>query len=377
MKNNFEYYSLLYAIIGDTIGFGNGITKYNKYENMKCISNNDALNLSGWTNYHLYSFISNGGYSGFNIDKLNVSESSIFMLSVYEALTNFKVKYNKDLIIKNVILKMTNSYNEDKLKINRSYDDVTLEKLKKHNEKNDFKNISYNDSDLGSEPLVRGIAIGLKYSGEKNRNKLLELSIEVTKITHSNPTSFIGTFATALFISLAIEKVDPNKWIDILMTFLIDGKILNFLKETIPKNLSNEIKYYVKDIVEYQYLLNKYKQIRFDMKKDKFLSSTNGGSKYLMILNDRCFYFYKQFGSHGIFNPGSNGLDGILYAYDSFMESGSSFEKLIYNSMLHSGQTNVTGCIAGALFGAYYGNKDLPNNLSNIELKDKLNKLVA
>ena len=83
------------------------------------------------------------------------------------------------------------------------------------------------------------------------------------------------------------------------------------------------------------------------------------------------------FGTKNRLPKGKNGLDGILYAYDSFMEAGSSFEKLIYNSMLHSGLTNVTGCIAGALFGAYYGNKDLPNNLSNIELKDKLNKLVA
>ena len=59
------------------------------------------------------------------------------------------------------------------------------------------------------------------------------------------------------------------------------------------------------------------------------------------------------------------------------MESGPSFEKLIYNSMLFPGQSNIIGCISGALFGAYYGDKNLPNNLSNIDLKDKLNNLVT
>ena len=37
--------------------------------------------------------------------------------------------------------------------------------------------------------------------------------------------------------------------------------------------------------------------------------------------------------------------------------------------------SDSTGCIAGALFGAYYGNVNLPSNLTDIELKIKLDNL--
>ena len=375
MKHNFENYSLLYAITGDIIGM---YSKLHRIEtSMKCTTNNEAMHLSGWANYNVFQFISDGGYSGFNINKKFASESSIFMLSIYDAILDTKSKYDKDSLIKDIIFKMSEYYNQDKNKSNRYYDEITiykLENLAKNISK--YKDLTYNDEHIGSSPLIRGIPIGLIYRGKKNTDKLLELSIEVSKFTHNNASSFIGTFATALFIALAIEKVDPNNWIDILVNFFIEGKIFNHIKSIIPKKMSNEIKHYNNDIVEYQYLLNKYKQIRFD-KNNKFLSSKNGGSKYLMFLNDRAFYFHRKFGSPGIFNPGSNGLDCILIAYDSFMESGSNFEKLIYNAMLFPGQSNVIGCISGALFGAYYGDKNIPNNLSNIDLKDKLNNLVT
>ena len=217
MKHNFENYSLLYAITGDIIGM---YSKLHRIEtSMKCTTNNEAMHLSGWTNYNVFQFISNGGYSGFNINKKFASESSIFMLSIYDALSNTKDKYNKDLFIKNIIAKMSEYYNQDKNKINRFYDKITIDKLDNLN-KYDYKynDFSYNDDHIGSEPLIRGISIGLFFNGEKNRNKLLELSIEISKATHNNASSFIGTFATALFIALAIEKVDPNNWIDILMT---------------------------------------------------------------------------------------------------------------------------------------------------------------
>ena len=94
--------------------------------------------------------------------------------------------------------------------------------------------------------------------------------------------------------------------------------------------------------------------------------------KFLDIRNN---LFYEYFNRPGYYNPGSNGLDSVIIAYDSILECEGNFEKLIYNSMLHAGDSDSTGCIAGALFGAYYGNANLPKNLTDIELKIKLDKL--
>ena len=375
MKNKLEYNTLYYALIGDTIGFGNGNTSSNNFNDMKCTNNNEAYQLSGWTSYHIFDFISKGSYSGFKLNDYIISEAGMFMLAVYDALSTTKLKkYESNTIVDNIIIRIMEYYNNDKKKSKRFYDDNLIEKLRDLSEADfNYNTFSYNEDNLGSEPLVRGIPLALKYNNDIE--KLLELSIETTRITNNNPTSYIGTFATALFISLAIKKIDPNKWIDELLNYFIDGNINDYIKNKIKTN-KKEIRFHFQDLVEYQYLLNNYKESRFDKKTNKFLPSNNGGSKYLMFLPDRIFYFYSKFGSPGNFNPGSNGLDCLLIAYDSFMECDSNFEKLIYLSMLHAGKSNYTGCIAGALFGAYYGEKKLPDNLSKIEVQDKLNKLI-
>ena len=88
---------------------------------------------------------------------------------------------------------------------------------------------------------------------------------------------------------------------------------------------------------------------------------------------------YRHFSDHveyeGHFYPGANGLDSVILAYDALLESKNNFEKLIYNAMLHAGDSDSTGCIAGALFGAYWGNVDIPENLTHIELKSELDNL--
>ncbi len=49
--------------------------------------------------------------------------------------------------------------------------------------------------------------------------------------------------------------------------------------------------------------------------------------------------------------------------------------------MLHSGDTDTTGCIAAGFYGAYYGYGDVPkdiiNNIENIKyIKDISNKFL-
>ena len=60
-------------------------------------------------------------------------------------------------------------------------------------------------------------------------------------------------------------------------------------------------------------------------------------------------------------------MEKMMLAIGKFKEGEGNFEKLIYNSMLHSGLSHTTGCIAGAFFGAYYGKTDLPKNILKID----------
>lgn len=376
MNNNYKYYCLLYAILGDIIGFENGHKTLDK-SNLKCTNLNEASKHASYTNYIVYKFISNGGYSNINISKKIASNASIFLLSVYDSFVTagFTDPNNTALttqdVIDNIIIRMSEYFNSDKNKQNRLYDNDLIDKIDKLIKHNyNYSNFSYDENDNSCYPLVRGVPIGIIFSGKKYRDKLLEFSIESCRITHNNAISYLGTFTVALFISLSLEKVNPNKWIDILLSFFLEGTIVKYIKKTISKK---EIKHHLTEINEFQYLINKYKLLRFD-KYSKFIPSSQ--DKYFIFLNDRSLYLYHKFGINGIFNPGSNGIDCIIYAYDAFMESGSNFEKLIYNSMLHVGVSHYTGCLAGALYGSYYGKSDLNSNFDNFDLKNKLDKLT-
>ena len=376
MTNN-KYYSMYYSIIGDIIGFGNGSVEFNEFNNNIVKSNYDAKYNSLFTIYHIYNFISNGGFSGFSIKNLIASDDSILNLAVYDGLKS-SVNQRHHEIINKIKEKLIEYYQNDKLKDKRFYGIRTIKSLDRLINRNlDWERFSYSVNAGGCGASIRSMPIGLFYNGKKNREKLLEISIQSSRITHNNPTAYLGGFASALFTALAIENVKPFNWIDELLSFFREGTIIKFVKKIIGEKFKNELKYHLQDVDEFFYLLLKYKEWRFEKVDNKFVfnSSKNSKKKSMKFLDIRNNLFYEYFNRPGYYNPGSNGLDSVIIAYDSILECEGNFEKLIYNSMLHAGDSDSTGCIAGALFGAYYGNVNLPSNLTDIELKIKLDNL--
>ena len=133
----------------------------------------------------------------------------------------------------------------------------------------------------------------------------------------------------------------------------------------IGTKIKHDLKFHMREIQNFHSSLNKYYNWRFN----------NINKKSFASLSFRNFLFYKKFSDAQNYNPGGNGLDSILMAYDSLLMAENNFEKLIYFSMLHAGDSDSTGCIAGALFGAYYGNVNIPKNLTEIELQNQLDQL--
>lgn len=362
--NNKLYYSMLYAIIGDIIGFGNGQIEFNYGANMQVFSNNDALKLSNFTTKHIFDFINEGGYSAYKINNLIASDDSILSLAVFDAVKNTLNKTEEEVIdtIKN---KLVEYYSKDKLKAERHYGNRTILSLNRLINNEDWKKRAFSDKAGGCGASIRSMPIGLFYHGEENRNKLLKISIESSQITHNNPIGYLGGFASALFTALAIEKVEPTKWIKILIKFFEDEIIQKFVIKMIGTKIKHDLKFHMREIQNFHSSLNKYYNWRFN----------NINKKSFASLSFRNFLFYKKFSDAQNYNPGGNGLDSILMAYDSLLMAENNFEKLIYFSMLHAGDSDSTGCIAGALFGAYYGNVNIPKNLTEIELQNQLDQL--
>ena len=75
--------------------------------------------------------------------------------------------------------------------------------------------------------------------------------------------------------------------------------------------------------------------------------------------------FYKSF-----FNdwPGRNGCDSVLISYDAILGAGNNWDELALRAILHGGDNDSTGTIAGAWWAALHGFKGVPKcNYQNME----------
>lgn len=67
------------------------------------------------------------------------------------------------------------------------------------------------------------------------------------------------------------------------------------------------------------------------------------------------------------------GFDAVIIAYDALLGCNKSWEELCKRAMLHGGDNDTTGCIAGAWYGALYGFEDVPQiHYRSLEKKDQL-----
>ena len=67
---------------------------------------------------------------------------------------------------------------------------------------------------------------------------------------------------------------------------------------------------------------------------------------------------FRKFNHSG--HPGGGGLDVLIIVYEALMYSMESWEKLCHYGMFHSGDTDCTGLIVAAIWGASYGYEGVP-----------------
>lgn len=73
--------------------------------------------------------------------------------------------------------------------------------------------------------------------------------------------------------------------------------------------------------------------------------------------------------------PGGLGIDSVIIAYDGLLGCKGNWDELCLRAMLHGGDNDSTGTIAGAWFGALYGFKGVSKlNMDEVEGKEKARK---
>ena len=362
----------------DTLGFNNGTWefKYNK-------TAYDILGALFLMENLVYQYFALGG-TKINMSTWNASDDTLLLLATTNAINNGGGEEN---YIKEY-LKILPRLEEDK----RAAGFQTLKSLKhlkqiiQKKQKTYMNDIPIETSMGGNGAAIRTASIGLKWFN--NIDKIIEESIIASRLTHNLPIGFLGGLVSALFTSYAFNNIKPWLWLDKLLELHESNKIKDYIYTT---NLKNK---YDKEIDNYFYYWYKYKEDRFSniivtRNKSEFLipeESINKLVEYIpnfKKLNKKNEISYNKLGLSGI--------DSVIYSYDALLLSiipnnnleidlnkvEYNWESIIFFGCLHIGDTDSTGAILGAWYGALNGFKGIDKNkMKELEFFNEINEIV-
>lgn len=349
MENRYIAVMVLHAI-GDTIGFKNGEWEFMSGQPAEKIMEK------------MYDFIYLGGVNELPGADWLVSDDTIMHIANAESLVG---NYND-------LGDLTNSFKKNYIKSHDSFiGDIGkkrapgIQLMKSIDNLKKGRPIEYDLYAGGSGASMRSSCIGLAFYGSDRRNLLIQVSIESSRLTHNSAVGYLGGLTSALFTSFAIEGIDIKDWGFMLMEILENGIVEDFVKGFPDYKHYNDDKHVFIEKWK-RFLDNKFSGDR----KIKF----NRSSKNLIY---RTEYYHKNFSFEkkpDQYFPGSGGDDSVIIAYDSLLDAGDNWEKLVVYSMLHAGDTDTTGCIAGSWFGALFGFDKTPE-FKHLEFRKELEEL--
>lgn len=358
----------------DTLGFCNGLWEFNFTKTIKITS----LTMGNYINYEILSDFFNRG--GFNIDisDWNASDDTIMMIATIKACK--KGGSQEDFI--NEYLKITPLLED----IKRLSGIATINSLKILKKTRDPSKILYSSSMGGNGAAMRTHYIGIHFN---DINKIIEVSIMASRLTHNYPLGFLSGMAVALFTHWAINDIDPWKWCG----KLIELEEKEIIDEIIKKNANDIYDKYMIDKSEFWNVVYKYREFRanrFHLRTTEFRFGFDRNNDLVSILYDDKLKDFSRMGGDGV--------SAVLMAYDSIllsiMPKGSnetsdeinlkkpenllySWQNLVFLSTLHFGDNDTIGAITGMLFGALRGFDGVSEKVLNmLEFKNEIKLLI-
>ncbi|QKF93937.1 ADP-ribosylglycohydrolase [Fadolivirus algeromassiliense] len=350
---------ILHAV-GDTVGYKNSKWEFKGGDYTTTLEK-------------VYEFIDLGGITKISFKDWNVSDDTILHLQTADAmLQDYNSINTLGNIMKNNFLVAYDQFKKEGLSV-RYPGKTTLQSLKLLEDGAMWNEIPYNLYSGGSGASMRTLCIGLALYGEENRQKLIQIAIESSRITNNSAVGYLGGFVSALFTAYAIEGKKINDWPFLMLELFKNGSITKYIK-TIGRDINN----YEEDHHVFLEKWHRYIEDKFDdnrnVVKRKATKNLVLRSKYYEDV-----FAFKKIEKHSdkLANVytfiGSGGDDSVIIAYDCLIDSENNWEKLVYYAMLHNGDTDTTGAIAAGFYGAVNGYKDVPENfMEHLEYKKEI-----
>jgi ADP-ribosylarginine hydrolase len=347
--------------LGDTIGFRNSEWEFMSGNTLK----DRVLE-------KVYEYVDFGGVNHIPTKDWIISDDTLMHVRIAKALLGNYNNVNEfgNLVVKE-FLDVLAFFEQNDEGIKRAIGVKLREYLRRLKSGGKWNDTPYDYNAGGSGASMRNPCIGLAYHGIKNRHNLIQMSIESSRITHNSASGYLGGMTSALFTAYAIEKIPIKRWPFLLMELFENSTI----DEYISKTGRNKKEYFQDSPI----FIDKWQTYI----RDKFDNNSNIiKRKADKNLIHRTKYYYETFRFRGNAKEensyafsGSGGDDSVIIAYDALIDSGNNWEKLIFYSMLHGGDTDTTGCIAGAWYGALYGFGEVPKH--RIQMVENIDELIS
>lgn len=378
--------AFLLGVMGDMIGFGNGTTEFNGGNLFSEDNYGENFVKSGadYSSELVFNFIADGGFYNHPKADYTVSDDSIMLLANATAIIKW-VKESNDTetdldttsLINFIRLEYIKLIKErlDLDKFERVYKGglTTIVSLKKLMNGDDYRKFAYDDKAGGSGGSMRSMIFGTVFYKKEDVLKLIECCIESTCLTHPNAIAFLGSIVVALMTSFAMQGIEPNRWCSDMLEIIDSDIIDNYMRTHYETRLS----FYQRDK---KIFINKWRNYMED-KFDEY-DYTYKKSKTMKYPSQRSIYYHTFSNRKKDIYPGAGGDDSTIIAYDCLMDSNGSWDKLVFYSMLHVGDSDTTGMIAGYLYGSYYGlnkvyNKMIDNMIDHKEIVMSVSKDIC